>query len=144
MPLRLIPELHRATHQIGLYIGRFDDPRLTQAEAHILAHLAAHGESTVAELHRALAHRRSTLTSVLDRLVDAGLVTRDVHEHDRRSFLVRLTRFGKVVAARVLERLEALETRALARLPRQAVQDLLRVLAALAQSAHESRPAKSR
>ena len=39
MPLRLIPSIHRATHQIGLYLDRFDDLGVTQAEAHILAQL---------------------------------------------------------------------------------------------------------
>jgi DNA-binding MarR family transcriptional regulator len=111
-PLTLIPALHRATHQIGLYLERAGE--VTQAEAHILAHLAEHGARTVAELHTALAHRRSTLTSILDRLEGRGLATREVSPSDRRSFVITLTPEGATVAARVHALLQALEARALA------------------------------
>ena len=137
MPLRLIPEIHRATHRIGLYLERLTELGVTQAEAHILAQLASHGDSTVAELHRALAHKRSTLTSILDRLVARGLATRDVSEEDRRTFVVRLTRRGRTVAAEVYARLEALEARALAETPARTVERLLAVLSAMERAADQ-------
>src|SRR5689334_8793262 len=98
MPLRLVPPIHRATHRIGLYLaalrGRQRRPEglhydLSQGEAHILAHLATSGATTIGHLHRGLAHKRSTLTSILDRLTDRGLITREVGETDRRTFLIR-------------------------------------------------------
>ena len=109
MRLQLIFGIHRATHRIGLYIQR-QIPDLNQAEAHILCHLHEAGDSTVSELHGAFAHKRSTLTSVLDRLESRGLITRESSRKDRRSFVIGLTRAGKAKAAnvhRVLERLEA-------------------------------------
>ncbi len=109
MRLQLIFGIHRATHRIGLYIQR-QVPDLNQAEAHILCHLHEAGPSAVSELHRAFAHKRSTLTSVLDRLESRGLITRESSRKDRRSFVIGLTRAGKTKAAkihRVLERLEA-------------------------------------
>ena len=135
MSLRLIPSIHRATHQISLYLDRSEGIGVTQAEAHILAHLAANGESTVADLHRAFGHKRSTLTSIIDRLVARDLVTRDVSETDRRSFVVSLTRRGRALAAAVLERLVALERRALAGVPREAVTALLAALARVEEAA---------
>lgn len=114
MALRLIPAIHRVTHQIGLFLDRATDLQVTQAEAHILAHLGEHGASTVADLHRALAHKRSTLTSVLDRLTARALVTRDVSDRDRRSFVIALTSDGKRLARRVLKGLESVEAVALA------------------------------
>jgi len=129
MALRLIPAIHRATHEIGLYLDRLEDLGVTQAEAHILAHLAASGDSTVADLHRAFGHKRSTLTSILDRLVARELVTRAVSETDRRSFVVSLTRIGRPLAATVLDRLSTLERRALAGVPKEAVTNLLAALA---------------
>jgi hypothetical protein len=42
---------------------------LSQGEAHILALLAHSSPANIADLHRGLAHKRSTLTSILDRLV---------------------------------------------------------------------------
>jgi DNA-binding MarR family transcriptional regulator len=109
MRLQLIFGIHRATHRIGLYIQRHV-PDLNQAEAHILCHLHEAGDSAVSDLHGAFAHKRSTLTSVLDRLESRGLITRESSKQDRRSFVIRLTRAGKAKAAkihRVLERLEA-------------------------------------
>ena len=113
MPLRLIPSLHRATHRIALLIQEAPGLGVTQGEAHILAHLAGNGPSSVAELHRSLAHKRSTLTSILDRLDGARLIERRVSPDDRRSFIVSLTPSGKKLAARVYRRLAAFETAAL-------------------------------
>ena len=109
MPLRLIPALHRATHRIALLIQEAPGLGVTQGEAHILAHLAGNGPSTVAELHRSLAHKRSTLTSILDRLDAANLIERHTSPRDRRSFIVNLTPAGKKLAAKIYRRLTAFE-----------------------------------
>src|SRR5689334_14424040 len=74
--LELIPAIHRSTHQIGLLLRDLAKLDVDQGEAHILAHLADHGDSTIADLHKAFGHRRSTLTSILDRLADRRLVER--------------------------------------------------------------------
>ncbi|HEY2014386.1 MAG TPA: MarR family transcriptional regulator [Bryobacteraceae bacterium] len=112
MRIQLIFDIHRATHRIGLFIQR-RMPGLTQAEAHILCHLHEAGDSTISDLHRAFAHKRSTLTSVLDRMNSGGLVTREASEGDRRSFVIRLTAKGKKSAAAVHRLLESLEAAAL-------------------------------
>ena len=84
MSLRLVPPIHRATHRVGLYLADLRDDGLSQGEAHILAHLATSGPTSIADLHRGLAHKRSTLTSILDRLADRGFITRQVAPTDRR------------------------------------------------------------
>jgi len=112
MALLLIPQIHRTTHQIGLYIER-SGLRLNQGEAHILAHLASAGGSTVGELHKAFAHKRSTLTSFLDRLAERRLIRREVRSEDRRSFVISLTPAGKLVARKIRRHLEVLEKAAL-------------------------------
>ena len=98
MPLRLVHPVHRATHRIGLYLDDLRERGLTQGEAHILGLLAHSGPANVAELHRGLAHKRSTLTSILDRLAKRGLITRAVGETDRRTFVVRPTAKGRKLA----------------------------------------------
>ena len=103
----MIADIQRATHLIGLHLERAE-LGVTQAEAHLLAHLHG-GEATVGELHRAFGHKRSTLTSVLDRLESRGYVTREVNPDDRRSFVVALTREGGRVARRVTRVLDDLE-----------------------------------
>jgi DNA-binding MarR family transcriptional regulator len=142
MPLRLIPEIHRATHRIGIYLENIPDLGITQGEAHILSHLAAAGDSTIAELHRALAHRRSTLTSILDRLAARGFITRDTGAKDRRTFVVGLTKKGKKVAAEVYRELAQLEAQALARISRENLRSLNSVLQSLEAAAELPLPRK--
>ncbi len=143
MPLRLIPEIHRATHRIGIYLENIPDLGITQGEAHILSHLAAFDDSTIAELHRALAHRRSTLTSILDRLVARGFITRDTGAKDRRTFVVRLTKKGKRVAADVYRKLAQLEALALVRVSKENLRSLNLVLRSL-EAVAESPPSRKR
>src|SRR5262245_19013633 len=120
MGLQMIFSIHRATHRIGLFIQRHL-PGVTQAEAHILCHLHESGAVPISELHRAFAHKRSTLTSVLDRMVSNGLVTRETSETDRRSFVVALTAAGRKKAAKVHRLLESLEEGVLHKAGRQEV-----------------------
>jgi DNA-binding MarR family transcriptional regulator len=139
-PLRLIPEVHRATHRIGIYL---DSLGITQGEAHILSHLAASGDSTIAELHRALAHRRSTLTSILDRLAERQFITRESAPADRRSFVVRLSKKGKTVAAQVHRELARIEESALRGVSSNQFQSVVKVLQTLEKTADRASPRKS-
>src|SRR5258708_14605508 len=115
MSLRLVPHIHRATHRIGLYLAHLREDGLSQGEAHILALLATAGPSTIAELHRGLAHKRSTLTSILDRLAARGFITREVSAADRRTFVIAPTGKGVSIARRVHRHLAAPETTVLLR-----------------------------
>jgi DNA-binding MarR family transcriptional regulator len=138
--LQLVPFVHRTTHRIGLFLESAEPPLgLSQGEAHLLAHLAEAGPSSVADLHRAFAHKRSTLTSYLDRLEARGEVSRDVRPEDRRSFTVRLTRGGARTAARVHQHLADLEDRALARLTERDLRGFQAVLHTLSETI-ESHP----
>lgn len=113
---RIIPALERATHAVALWIERaFPDLRLTQAEAHVLAYLARHAPCSINDLHRSFGHKRSTLTSLLDRLEARGWVQRAAHPQSRRLVMVQLTDAGSVVAERVSAAVGALEERLLAR-----------------------------
>ncbi|HTE51931.1 MAG TPA: MarR family transcriptional regulator [Kofleriaceae bacterium] len=143
MRLQLIPGLHRATHRIALHLDAADPPLgLTQGECHLLAQLVEAGPSSVAALHGAFAHKRSTLTSYLDRLEGAGLVTRELHPDDRRSSLVSLTAAGKSMAGRAHRRLAQLEDAALARLSERDLRGFQAVLHALQEQVDvELRPA---
>jgi DNA-binding MarR family transcriptional regulator len=132
MPLRLIPEIHRATHRIRIFL---DGLGITQGEGHILSHLAASGDATIAELHRALAHRRSTLTSILDRLVGRGWITRETDPNDRRSFIIRLSKNGKQAAERIYSELARIEGQALRQVSRQDLRSFVGILQLLENAA---------
>jgi DNA-binding MarR family transcriptional regulator len=143
--LAFVPGLHRATHRVGLYL-RSRVPEVSQAEAHLLTHLhECGGAATVAELHRAWAHKRSTLTDILDRLEDRGLARRSVLPQDRRSVLVALTARGVEVGARVHAEIASLEARVLAELDASVPRRFGELLAALERAAEtaasEAKPA---
>src|SRR5256885_15278765 len=138
MPLRLVPAVHRATHRIGLYLAELDNQELSQGEAHILALLAGKRSATIAELHKGLAHKRSTLTSILDRLTARGLVTRAVGAADRRTFVIVPTARGRAVARRIERHLAALERAVRRRVTRTELATFLKVLSAVETAAATS------
>jgi DNA-binding MarR family transcriptional regulator len=131
MALRLIPHVHRAAHRIALHIQRLAGRPVTQAEAHVLAHLVEAGDATVAEVHRAFGHRRSTLTSILDRLEVRGLIVRHTDARDRRTFVLSLTREGRALARRITSHLEKFEAEILAHTSARDLQAVKRVLEAV-------------
>ena len=105
----LIVAIHRMTHQLAIALER-GELGVDQPEAHVLSHLAEHDEATVTEIHRTFGHKRSTLTSVLDRLEAKGLIERVVNTADRRSFIIKLTPNGRVIARRVQSWMRKLES----------------------------------
>ncbi|HEY0672491.1 MAG TPA: MarR family transcriptional regulator [Longimicrobiales bacterium] len=96
------------THQLAIALER-GELGVDQAEAHVLAYLSESGEATVTDIHRTFGHKRSTLTSVLDRLQAKELVERVVNEADRRSFIIRLTANGRVIGRNVQNYMRRLE-----------------------------------
>src|ERR1700747_2617329 len=131
MPLRLVHPVHRATHRIGLYLDDLRERGLTQGEAHILALLANSAPAKVADLHHGLAHKRSTLTSILDRLANRGLITRKVGKTHRRTFLIMPTSKGRKLAQRVRRHLSALERAVVRRVSAADIEGFNKVVAAL-------------
>jgi len=105
-----LSNLERGAHLIGHHLHPLvRELGITQAEANVLAQVAAAGPTPIATLHREFGHKRSTLTNVVDRLERHGFVRREVNRDDRRSFIVRLTPAGRAAARRVTRALEALE-----------------------------------
>ena len=143
-PLELIPHIHRATHRIGMWLEKNESLGVTQAEAHLLAHLAASGPSTVGDLHRSLGHRRSTLTSVLDRLEARALIVRDVAPGDRRSFVVALTSKGSTLAEKTLRALAAMERVVLRELEKAEMQAVTSALERIGHTEETARAIKKR
>jgi DNA-binding MarR family transcriptional regulator len=119
-----------------LYLANLREDGLSQGEAHILALLATSGPATIAALHRGLAHKRSTLTSILDRLADRGFVTREVGADDRRTFLITPTAKGRRAAARVHSHLADLEQAVARRITSADVRAFHKVVAAIEEEAH--------
>jgi DNA-binding MarR family transcriptional regulator len=104
-----LARLQRSVHLIGRYLEA-QLGGLTQAEAHVLSLLGdGRAAPTIAQLHHELALKRSTLTNVVDRLEQRGLVRREINRDDRRSFVVRPTAKGRRTASQVAAAFEQLE-----------------------------------
>ena len=103
-----ISELHRAVHALGLFIDARFGPEISQPEALVLVQLREAGPSTINDVHRRFLHRRSTLTSVLDRLESKDYIAREVAPGDRRSTRILLTREGRKHANAIAAALQKL------------------------------------
>jgi DNA-binding MarR family transcriptional regulator len=119
MTLRIVPSVLRAAHRIGAFMEHGGEKGITQGEAFVLSHLASHGDSTIAQLHAAFGHKRSTLTSILDRLESRGFVSRQLTKNDRRTYTIRLCSGGEKVAAEINKRLAGFEKKVLAAITSQ-------------------------
>lgn len=104
-PHGLLRALELAGHAVDGHLSRkLAEIDLTEAEGHVIFHLVEVGPERLAgipDLNRAFGMRPSTLTSVLDRLEKRRMITRKPNPGDRRSFLIGVTRAGRVAAAKV-------------------------------------------
>jgi DNA-binding MarR family transcriptional regulator len=131
----LLVLLQRATHVTLQVLGtELADLRLTASEMNVLANLADGQPRTVSEIGAAAGVRPTTLTGVLDRLEEKGLLGRAARAGDRRAVEIALTGSGARAAGRVAEAFGAVEARALDGVPESAAREARRVLAALAAS----------
>jgi DNA-binding MarR family transcriptional regulator len=72
----------------------FPDPSVTMAQMRVLMLLSAVGEARMSDLAHQLGISPSTLSSLVDRLVEARFVARRDDARDRRSVLVSLAPAG--------------------------------------------------
>jgi DNA-binding MarR family transcriptional regulator len=130
----VVLELQRATHatlhRLATELVALD---LTASEINALGNLADGAARTVSQLGAAVGARPATLTGILDRLENRGLITRGARPGDRRAVVIELTADGTQAAAQIRQVLRALEKRALAGIPVEAVAAARTVLRALAQ-----------
>lgn len=108
--LQILSPLHKANRQISIHIEeRLTDLDLTTVEAHLLCYVRTYGPCPIGELVRVLGHKKSTMTNILDRLEDYGLLQRSVNPTDRRSFLVATTETGERIEDDAQKRVYDLE-----------------------------------
>ncbi len=110
MPLQFLSPIHKASRQISIYLERATiELGVSPGEGHLLSYLRTYAPCPLSELERVFGHKRSTLTSMLDRLSDRALLTRHVNPDDRRSFTLELTPEGRKLAGKLQKLLEAFE-----------------------------------
>ena len=127
--------VERANQRVRRYLARhLDELDVTEIEAHLLARLGGKGPSTVAAVQEAFGLRGSTLTNALDRLERKGLLERQIHQADRRTYLLALTEPGIAAARQVVAMVDVLEARVADRVTSDQLRGFHAVVAALEES----------
>jgi DNA-binding MarR family transcriptional regulator len=104
---------------------------LTRAQLRILAQLHQDGPAAVGQLASILGVTLPSITATVDRLVNAGLVSREDDPTDRRRVINRLTPSGTALIERLQEGKRARLIVALEHLGRDDIEVLARGLTAL-------------
>lgn len=134
-PLRILSPLHKASRQVEIFLAQQIKPLdVSTVEAHLLAYCHGYGPCLISELHRVFGYKRSTLTSILDRLEERRLIARKSNPQDRRSLLVAITPAGRLLALEVRRILEEFEAGLLDELGEREVRGFVAVLAGIAEA----------
>jgi DNA-binding MarR family transcriptional regulator len=88
-------EGRRQAREQGAKVG------LSPTQLNVVKLLGEIGELSLSELSRRLAAQNSTVTGIVDRMVEAGLVERRQSEKDRRVWQIRLSERGRQVSRKV-------------------------------------------
>ena len=141
-PLVVLSPIHRALRQVDLCLERpVRNLGVSNTEGHLLTYLANYAPCPISELHRVFGLKRSTLTSLLDRLESRDLVRRTLHPEDRRSLMVILRPEGGRLARKINAVLKGFEARVLAEVKPGHLAGFRRVLEAVEKvAAVEVRP----
>jgi len=84
-------------------------------EAHLLSYVDTYGPCPIGELVRVFGYKKTTMTSMLDRLELRKLVRRAINSEDRRSFLVTATKAGGRLGEKARESVLAFDDEVLRR-----------------------------
>lgn len=132
MAVRFLSPVQKVARQIAGYLEQETAGLdVTPTDGHLLSYLASYSPAPMTELHHVLGVKRSTMTSVLDRLEARSWVRRLPSPRDRRALLVVLTDEGRVHATRIRQVLERLEADIAARVSPADLEGFLAVLTAV-------------
>jgi MarR family transcriptional regulator, organic hydroperoxide resistance regulator len=134
MQFQFLSPIHKASRQITIYLERATtELGVSSVEGHLLSYLKTYSPCPVSEIERVFGHKPSTLTSILDRLAERDLLTREINASDRRSFTIELTTEGRKLAGKLQKTLEAFEQRLQDRITAKEIAGFRAVMEAIAQ-----------
>ncbi len=110
---------------------------LTKEQLRVIFLLYHKEQSSPGEIALAFGVPKANVTSVINRLVNKGLVSRHENPSDRRRYLLSLTDEGKSRVVRLREIRIATITRVLERMPDDALDSLVKGLGALTKALEE-------
>ncbi len=131
-PLIFLSPIHKAIRRIELYMqGALAGLDASSTDGHLLSYLRSYAPCPISELHRVFGLKKSTLTSVLDRLENRDLVARHPHPDDRRSTLLHITDEGLALAELIQRPVDELERNIRAEITDRDLAGFRRVLEAI-------------
>ena len=92
--LEFLPQFYRFINPI-IHVAEYKGHRMTEYQIKVIMFLSMQGASTPGEISRTLDIQKGSLTGVLKSLLALGLVNRNRHDHDERSYHVFLTASGR-------------------------------------------------
>ena len=133
--LRIASSIHKANRQIQSFMeAECRQLGVSVVEAHLLDHCLEFGPCWISELYRVLGEKPSTLTSILGRLEEAGLLSRKLNRQDKRSRLVYLSPEGKRLALKLRGLYEEFEEALLQRLQEIDLASFERIVTAISEA----------
>jgi DNA-binding MarR family transcriptional regulator len=112
---------------------------VTFSQCHILLELELRGECSITQLAAILELDNSTLSRVIDGMVNAGLIERQVNPQDRRAAIVRLTEQGQTVANTINHQCNGFYQRVFQHLPQEKHTLVIEIIAMLSTALQEVR-----
>ncbi|MCQ4087132.1 MarR family winged helix-turn-helix transcriptional regulator [Saccharibacillus sp. JS10] len=91
--------------EMGSVVRRQMPLDLTNDQYYLLQHIMQHGPRTSSELADTFKVVKSSITAIVTRLVDRGLIERTRSEEDRRTVYLSLTESGQQIAQQVEQRI---------------------------------------
>ncbi len=101
---------------------------LTIGQPKVLDYLKGHDGASQKEIAQGCHIEPGTLTSLLNRMAESGLVERRMLNGNRRSFYIFLTEYGKIQLERVTSAFEELEKKAFRGIPEEERETFLNLL----------------
>jgi DNA-binding MarR family transcriptional regulator len=133
-PLRIASSIHKANRQIQSFMeAECRQLGVSVVEAHLLDHCLEFGPCWISEFYRVFGEKPSTLTSILGRLEEAGLLSRKLNRQDRRSRLIYLSAEGKRLALKLRGLYEGFEAALLQRLQESDLASFGRIATAISE-----------
>lgn len=113
------------------------DESITLPQFRLLVVLSTQGAVKLMQVADQLGVAPSTATRMIDRLLAAGLVDREINPHSRREVVVSLSQAGQAVVRQVTQRRRRDIARIVGRMPEQHRQGLVEVLEAFSNAGGE-------
>lgn len=110
------------------------DESITLPQFRLLVVVSTQGAVNLAQVAELLGVAPSTATRMIDRLIAAGLVVREVSPHSRREILVELSPAGRDAVRQVTRRRRREIARIVARMPERQRQRLAEALTAFSEA----------